>query len=498
MSSVEVPGPSAALFAAPFYTCVRNFYVSTTGADTNPGTQAQPWLTIQNADTSSRTGGDCINVAPGTYQANVLVQHGGTGPTATGYVAYRCTTLDACHVLAPGGGHLWGFEKGGDFVVVDGFEIDGNDALQADGIADGCIGTDDATYGEGTGSYNAGNSTHHIWVLNNIVHHCNLAGVTMSGKEWYYTIHNTVYHNAFTSGYQGSGISYVVVQCIQKGGTNCYTSGPPGGYDYVPSGDDLASTGSAGYAPFHNVVAWNSVYNNRIAPNNPVACGGHTDGNGIIMDTFLDIATITLVYPYQTLVANNASFYNGGRGVHVFRTSNVTVANNTVYNNGTDYCINGYRLGDLSQSGGSNNVWINNVAQSVLTPQYSGTGCGAGTYCGAQNSPLVAGDGAGFVDTNNTYTGNVLFGGLGVQLFNADVGYCSCSNNHCNVDPAFVAVAPGTNSAPWVPGTDNLALQAASPAVGYGQTEAYLPATSVDSGACAHALTSCPVPDSNY
>ena len=42
----ELPGPSAALHAAPFYTCVRNFYVATNGNDRNPGTLAQPWLTI--------------------------------------------------------------------------------------------------------------------------------------------------------------------------------------------------------------------------------------------------------------------------------------------------------------------------------------------------------------------------------------------------------------------------------------------------------------------
>ncbi len=255
----EAPGPSAALFAAPFYTCARNFYgVLTSGSDSNPGSAAQPWKTIQQADSPSRTGGDCINVAPGLYTADVLITHGGNAPTATGYVAYRCQTLDGCHILAPGSGHLWGFSGGGNYVVVDGFELDGNNALAADGAADACIATDDATYGQGSGPYNAGNSTHHIWVLNNIVHHCNLAGISMAGKEYYYSIHNTVYHNAFTSGYQGSGIGYVVLQCIEQGEANCYTSGPSAGY--TPSENDLTyAPADGGYAPFHNVVAWNSV-----------------------------------------------------------------------------------------------------------------------------------------------------------------------------------------------------------------------------------------------
>src|SRR5712671_2729412 len=139
VGNVESPGPSQTLFDHPWYTCVRNFYVSTTGNDGAAGTSpGAAWLTIQNADTSSRTGGDCINVAPGTYNAGVLIQHGGSAPTASGYVVYRCQVLDACHVLATGGGFLWGFAFNGAFVVVDGFELDGNNALLADGIADKC------------------------------------------------------------------------------------------------------------------------------------------------------------------------------------------------------------------------------------------------------------------------------------------------------------------------------------------------------------------------
>jgi hypothetical protein len=36
-AAVEVPGPSAALFAAPFYVCARTYYVAPTGSDANVG-----------------------------------------------------------------------------------------------------------------------------------------------------------------------------------------------------------------------------------------------------------------------------------------------------------------------------------------------------------------------------------------------------------------------------------------------------------------------------
>jgi parallel beta-helix repeat protein len=464
-TSASTPGPSAALYAAPFYSCVRNFYVATTGSDSNAGTAASPWLTIQHADSSSRQGGDCINVAAGLYEQDVLIQHGGTAPTATGYVAYRCQTLDGCHVLAPGSGHLWGFEGGGNFVVVDGFEVDGNNALVPNGVADACFGSDGDTYG-------TGKSSHHLWILNNIIHDCNLAGIDFNNKEWYYILQNTVYHNSWTSGYQGSGIGLVVVQCIEAGNGLCASGSTYAGGTgtYTPSGMDLTYL-----PPFHIVISGNNVYDNMIAANNPVACGAHTDGNGIIMDTFLDETTLSLVFPYRSLVSYNVSYANGGRGIHVFRTSNVTVANNTVYGNGTDPCLSAYYLGDLSQAGGANNIWMNNISQSVVTAVNP-----ACAYCGGRNVPLVAGDAAGITDENNTYTDNITYGGNNVQLFNNDVNYFSCSSNQCGTLPDFTSTS--------VP---NFALEPSSPAIGKGETETYLPSTSVDVGACPHALTTC-------
>ena len=197
---------------------------------------------------------------------------------------------------------MWGFAGKGNFVVVDGFEVDGNNALLTDGIADACFGSDAATYG-------TGNSSHHIWILDNIIHHCNLSGVSFNNKEWYYVQQNLVYHNSWTSGYQGSGISFVVTQCVEAKNPSCASgntySGSTG--NYVPAGMDLTYM-----APFHNVVSGNVVYDNRIASNNLVGCGAHTDGNGIIMDTFVDMSTFSIVYPYQTLLTQNISFSNGG------------------------------------------------------------------------------------------------------------------------------------------------------------------------------------------
>ena len=47
----------------------------------------------------------------------------------------------------------------------------------------------------------------------------------------------------------------------------------------------------------------------------------------------------------------------------------------------------------------------------------------------------------------------------------------------------------GTETTP--PVGANFALEAESPAIGYGLKESYLPSQSVDVGACSHALSSC-------
>jgi hypothetical protein len=100
--SAQDPGPSQALFNNPYYTCVRNFYVATTGSNSNNGSSGSPWLTIRRADSSSRAAGDCINVLPGTYTAGANIAHGGNAATSTGYVVYRCTVMDACTITENG------------------------------------------------------------------------------------------------------------------------------------------------------------------------------------------------------------------------------------------------------------------------------------------------------------------------------------------------------------------------------------------------------------
>jgi hypothetical protein len=559
----EVPGPSAALLADPTYSlgigtiyrCVQSYYVDgTSGSDSNDGTAATtsgghgPWATIQHADTLTRSGGDCINVAAGTYTwtaqyqgwSGFTITRGGSDASPTGNVAYRCETLDACHLVYANPNPGWStgvlIAVAAPYVVIDGFDLDGGEAATYGGYASTCV--DSSVQQNAIG--------HHLWVLNNKVHGCSLGGIGLSNSEYYFAIHNEVYDNAWTSGYQGSGIGYVTVQELgsQQPVPSAYTSYVT--YTYLPPYPAYTATAQdKGFAPYHNLVLWNLIHDNGcslctgsvdsqhslaatgsvtsgsttlaglssttglaanelvvgpgILPFTYVASvngssvvltraanatssgqsydfytptGGHTDGNGIIMDTWCaldpsgDCGTAgspvtgnTVTYPDQTLIAFNDSENNGGRGIHVFASNGVTVANNSTYDNGLDITLSGmYGWTELSEIGGQNNSWYNNDAVA----RRSG------------NNAVVAGDGRGATSLDNTYQHNVVSGP--VSLFNNDqtVPYWVAANNK-NTDPMYVD--PGTQD----PG--NLTLQSASPALGYAYSWALLPSGVTFSGA---------------
>src|SRR5262249_19545119 len=112
--------------------------------------------------------------------------------------------------------------------------------------------------------------------------------------------------------------------------------------------------------------AYNVTYNNRIS-----GCGAGvvTDGNGIIFDTNAGPDGNTTDYHNPMLAYGNVSYNNGGGGVHVFASYNVTVVNNTAFNNYIDpELFAGSGSIDDNQGGNSDNgtiyrnYFFNNIA----------------------------------------------------------------------------------------------------------------------------------------
>jgi hypothetical protein len=81
-----------------------SFYVSTVGSDSNPGTQATPWRTIQHAADTARAG-STVNVRGGIYEE--LVSINVSGNASDGFVIFRSypgetAVLDATHFTPSG------------------------------------------------------------------------------------------------------------------------------------------------------------------------------------------------------------------------------------------------------------------------------------------------------------------------------------------------------------------------------------------------------------
>jgi len=81
-----------------------SFYVSTTGDDSNPGTQIAPWRTVQHAADTVRAGGTAY-LRGGTYEE--LVSINASGNATDGYISLRSypgetAVLDAAHFTPSG------------------------------------------------------------------------------------------------------------------------------------------------------------------------------------------------------------------------------------------------------------------------------------------------------------------------------------------------------------------------------------------------------------
>jgi hypothetical protein len=268
----------------------------------------------------------------------------------------------------------------------------------------------------------------------------------------------------------------------------------------VPTADDqtnpnplLGPTWNKGDGTFFHVVfEYNVTYNNALTQCGTAGNPYDTDGNGIIFDTNAGFAGNPTNYTAPMLAAFNVTYNNGGGGVHVFRSSNVTVANNSCFNNYLDPYNQGSARACIDDSEGSGSTFVNNIAVAipaiVSSCQYFVT-----PYTMWNNSVIgdpQAGQATDTFSNNLTDTiGTSCQGEIHVDNGDTDPVPPNLENSSAgwvNVSTSSV----GTESTP--PVGSNFALAPGSKAIGAGLTEPYLPASSVDIGACASALTTCP------
>ena len=400
------------------YTCSVNYYIDgVNGNDKNPGTRAAPWKSINNADNgypNTPVPGECVNVLPATYtvSASWIMSHGGNAASPSGYVVYRSTQ--------PGGAHIVASGQIGDlvqiwvpYIIIDGFDIDGNHAATNGHGLDAC-----------TGGGQAINIAHHFWAMNNTIHDMGGAGLNTCSADYILWRNNVVYNTSSTNPYQVSGIDVWEPKAMPAG--------------YVPTAQDTSVFGSFGIKINYNVTHDNLE--------GPAISGQHTDGNGIIIDTTYGSAecpTCGVAYTKNILLRGNVSYRNGGAGIRVFLSENVVIINNTAYDNDLDTLNPGTARGELSNGGSCGVTWKNNIAYAV-------PGGGSLAKNGAVASFPV---GSAFADSGG-WSANITYGGPVIDDSRSNV---DPDANLLNTDPQFTNLS----------GLD-FRLSAGSPAIASG------------------------------
>ncbi|MFP5039539.1 beta strand repeat-containing protein [Parasediminibacterium sp. JCM 36343] len=298
-----------------------NYYVKPTGSNSYTGkSPATPYATIQKAHDVSLAG-DTIFIMAGTYStynsAGDIVTVSRSG-TASAYIVYTKYPGDN-PIINPSSWNGFKITYGASYIVIDGLTVMGNNAnLTLSGALaqpGGCASVG-ATPNSGsrTGTYNTngiycdgsqtGGITHHIIIKNCEVYNCASGGISTKQSDYITIDGNKVHDNCLYGAYAGSGISNL-------NNLNWDTN----------------------TTDYKIIVRNNIVYNNEmLEPWYGYNCQ-ITDGNGIIFDSNNNSSISMPAYTGKSLCENNIVYNNGGRGVNCFQSANVTVLNNTCFQN---------------------------------------------------------------------------------------------------------------------------------------------------------------------
>jgi parallel beta-helix repeat protein len=144
------------------------YYVSTSGSDSNPGTMNQPWRTVRKAANTLRAG-DTLYIRAGTYRERVVPKYSGKPGKYITYTAYPGDTviIDGLEVEMP---PFWGGLldiTGKEYITISGLQIrnagpdDNNQGILVDGSNYIII--------ENNHTYNTTSSGIGVWNSSNII-----------------------------------------------------------------------------------------------------------------------------------------------------------------------------------------------------------------------------------------------------------------------------------------------------------------------------------------
>lgn len=295
-----------------------DYYVSTTGNDSNNGSEGSPWRTIQKAANTAQAG-DTVYIKGGIYTERVIAQHSGTSTSYITFSAYSgdTVTIDGTSVSVPSWGGLFDLSYQ-NYIKVFGLHVINSSSVSIFA---------DQTHGvivENNYTYNSVSSGIGIW---------NSFNATVKGNEVVLACNNG----------ENECITVATTAGFLIKNNNVHDSGPGTFGGEGIDGKDGSSDGIISYNHVHHlnrlgiyVDSWDKHTYNIEVFNNII----HDIQNGA---DGIDIAAEAGGLLENVKVYNNLSYNNNGVGITIARwgepvpnhpLKDIYIINNTFVNNG--------------------------------------------------------------------------------------------------------------------------------------------------------------------
>ena len=391
-------------------------YVATTGSDNNPGTQAQPWRTIQHAaDTVAP--GTTVYVRGGTYAEQVNILH--SGSASAGYTTFTAYP--------------------GETPVVDG------SSLQA--VSAGLFNLLDVSYVQVSG----------FEVRNYTTSSANVtpAGIFVTGAGDHIVIANNYVHDISTTVNDASGNAF---------GLAVYGTRAPASINTISiTGNELAhlKTGSSESMSINGNVQYFSVTNNKVHDNSNIGIDiiGY---ESVAPDSNYDRARDGVVSGntvYNISSYGNPAYGNnyGADGLYVDGGTRIIIERNTVSTSDLGIEVTSEHLGRLADYVTvRSNVFYKNLAVGMSIGGYDAQRGGT-DHCSFVNNTLYGNDtlhsgsgefGVQYHATNNVFENNIVYANSQGVLFSEVTSYTAAPVSF-DGNLYFSAAAAGQESWTW-------------------------------------------------
>ena len=346
------------------FVCSQDYYVDDQGSDTNPGTESQPYKTINKAIASVDAGGT-VYVMDGIYtdesagEPFVSFYEDATQQDSAGnnYVFSNGENLNNPHVVTinKAGNETDGYitvknypnhrpkiifdGQGGiklgpnaNYVIVEGFEVEGpsqsityNQAIMnrrnrvtlKESINQN---NNNYSYFSGKGIWGGYDDHHHIIIRNNIVHDTPGSGIRFNDSDYITIENNTIYNTTWWTSSASSAVVFAETIAVSD--------------DDNTTDIKMIIRGNTVYNNWNRIPFYMSSFpDNAQPPNGNYGNAGYStilDGQGLY------VTRSDPNYNGTFLFENNLCVNNGKNGINFDRSnaSSALIRNNTIYFNG--------------------------------------------------------------------------------------------------------------------------------------------------------------------